>query len=220
MLVGPLWVAYESLAFRLNAGWGGHTRTGVDFVFKRTFAKLGLWPGFGAFLLLGLLLGVLVQQRHKVGLFFRKPTYFGFAILESVFYALAFGLGVGSLSSVFLSQAMSPVVQSKVAVLVVNLGSGVYEELFFRVGLISVIAALLAKVKLLSRGWRYALAMAVSSAAFAFAHHLPLFHEPLALEAWVFRFLAGVVLAGLFVLRGYGVVAYTHSLYNVFLMFR
>jgi hypothetical protein len=55
---------------------------------------------------------------------------------------------------------------------------------------------------------------------FAYFHYLDFFSETLAWNSFVFRLFAGTAFSLIFIFRGLGIAAYTHSLYNVFLMFR
>jgi hypothetical protein len=57
-----------------------------------------------------------------------------------------------------------------------------------------------------------------SSAAFSLFHHVGPGAEPFEIGRAVYRFVAGLLLGGLFVLRGLGVTAYTHAAYNVYLV--
>lgn len=102
-------------------------------------------------------------------------------------------------------------------------GAGLYEELLFRAGLLSGLAVLF-RYLLVGLGWReaattagFGFALILSAAVFALAHHLG---DPEALETRVlaFRFLAGVLLGGLYAWRGLGVVAYAHAAYDAYLL--
>jgi hypothetical protein len=59
----------------------------------------------------------------------------------------------------------------------------------------------------------------VVTAAFIFAgfHYIGPYGEPLALGSFTFRTIAGLLFTGLYVLRGFGITAWTHALYDVFL---
>jgi membrane protease YdiL (CAAX protease family) len=61
-------------------------------------------------------------------------------------------------------------------------------------------------------------ALVVSSVIFSAVHHVGNMAEPFTLGAFVFRFFAGGVFAFLFHLRGFAVAAWTHALYDVWVM--
>jgi hypothetical protein len=59
------------------------------------------------------------------------------------------------------------------------------------------------------------IAVVVSSLIFSAAHHIT---EPFTMSAFVFRFFAGCVFAALFQVRGFAIAAWTHALYDVWVM--
>lgn len=101
---------------------------------------------------------------------------------------------------------------------VISTGAGVYEELIFRMILVTAIVIILEDV--LKFKQRRALVWAVLIAAVLFAahHHPPLGREPYDFGRFAFRTMAGVYLGALFLLRGYGVTAGCHALYNVIIV--
>jgi membrane protease YdiL (CAAX protease family) len=56
----------------------------------------------------------------------------------------------------------------------------------------------------------------ISSLAFALYHYLG--NEAFSWRSLVFRTVAGVYFAGLFLLRGFGVTAFSHSCYDIFVI--
>lgn len=140
--------------------------------------------------------------------------------LESTLYGSVLGLMVGSIIGVFLNQHLIHVRVESVRNLILNLGSGVYEELIFRLFLIALLVVAFRKLFKLNDVIIYFGAMIISSLIFSFYHYLALFSEPFEVRSFLFRFFAGMIFSVIFVFRGYGIVAYTHTLYNIFLMFR
>jgi len=127
-------------------------------------------------------------------------------ILEAAIYALTLGaaitlvlqhvLGLGGAGS-FVSAC----------------GAGVHEELVFRLGLVSGLVAML-------RGRVHpklavAIAIAISSPAFAFAHHIGPYGEPLTAHAVAFRTLAGLAFGLIFWFRSLAHAVYAHVLYDL-----
>ena len=103
--------------------------------------------------------------------------------------------------------------------LMVSLGAGLYEELLFRVLLVGAIAALGVR----AFGWRPRTAdvVAVGLGAFIFSafHYIGPFGDRLEAGSFTFRLIAGIFFSALFVSRGFGITAWTHALYDVFLLF-
>ncbi len=140
-------------------------------------------------------------------------------LLESMVIAAVFGIIVGGFSSLFLTAGWQQSHETRMAALVINLGSGVFEELVFRVILLGGCAWLLGRVSN-RRAINYAIAVVFNSLAFAMFHYIDYFDEPFTWSSFLFRFVAGGSFSLLFLLRGYGITAYTHSFYNIFLLFR
>lgn len=129
------------------------------------------------------------------------------------------GLVVGSLTDVSLGAREILFNQSKINSLVLSLGAGIYEEFVFRFLLITGIFWILNKT-LRNKFVIYSIAFFLSSLFFSLFHYLELFNEPFQVNSFLFRFTAGSVFAIIFIFRGYGIAAYSHSLYNILLMFR
>ena len=62
------------------------------------------------------------------------------------------------------------------------------------------------------------MAFAVSSVAFSAVHHIPPYGDPLRLDIFTFRVLAGLFFGALFWLRGLAVAVYTHAFYDVYVL--
>jgi hypothetical protein len=96
-----------------------------------------------------------------------------------------------------------------------GIGAGIYEELVFRLILISLVVLLGVDVFRAPAGWVGVCAVVCSALAFAAHHHPPIGTEPFTAPAFAFRTLAGLYLAGVFWFRGYGAAAGAHAAYNV-----
>ena len=102
--------------------------------------------------------------------------------------------------------------------LMVSLGAGLYEELLFRVLLVSGLMVV-AKM-ILGWGRPAAAGFAVVTGALVFSafHYVGPYGDPLELPSFAFRTIAGLAFSGLYVTRGFGITAWTHALYDVFLL--
>ncbi len=97
--------------------------------------------------------------------------------------------------------------------LVLSIGAGIYEELLFRLIAIALLHLLLVDVLALPEQAGAAAAIAVSALAFALYHFSA--DNPFTISKCLFYGGAGVYLAGVYVLRGFGIVAGTHAAYDV-----
>lgn len=205
------------MAFKLNNGFGGDIRTGIDFVCKRVLSDLSL-PPYLSLCLPVLAIAVIfmrTEERQKLARF--KWSHVGFMFLECLGYGACFGLVVSMLTPTLFSLGERGRLTE---LLTVSLGAGVYEEFVFRLVLFSGLVLFLKRAQLENRIIVYGLAGILSALVFAGAHHLAPFAEPFEIKVFAFRAMGGLVLSSLFVARGFGIVAYTHSFYNIFLIFR
>ncbi|MBA4158975.1 MAG: CPBP family intramembrane metalloprotease [Gemmatimonadetes bacterium] len=220
----PLLVLYEAGAAYLAQAGGPALRNGAD-VMLRTLLAAGGVQGTLAFtgVLLGaaLLVVVLERRRRRVPL---RAGVFGAMMLESVVYALLLGVVVGTatqwvLEGMRLRLAVGSAGVGELPLLhavVLSLGAGIYEELVFRVLLVGGLAgAFLASGLPRTRAGGFAALLA--ALAFSAFHYIGPYGDPWEIPSFLFRFLAGLVFSVLFLLRGFGIAAWTHALYDVFL---
>jgi len=224
----PLLVAYEALAFGLSHDALTGVRNGADVMLKSVFVLLGGRNGLLAFgaLLVGTGLALVWRDRRRSGPI--EARVLAWMAVESVVYALLFGLVVGTLTG-FLLRALAtalgaPAPGTTAAAglglatqLMVSLGAGIYEELLLRVLLVGTLAWAARRVL----GWNPlaagVLATVLGALIFSAFHYLGPYGDRLELGSFIFRVIAGVMFSGLYLLRGFGITAWTHALYDVFL---
>lgn len=96
-----------------------------------------------------------------------------------------------------------------------GLGAGVYEEMVFRLILISLLVMVGTDLFHLERMPVAVASVLASALLFAGHHHKPFGAEAFAISPFLFRSLAGVYLSVIFWYRGYGSAAGCHAAYNV-----
>ncbi len=216
----PLLALYE-LSAQLVSGNSG-VRNGAEVMLKQ--GAQALLGANGPVILLGLIVAAMLfaivrdARKHGAprGLIFLGMTVesatlaavFGLVIgLATAKLITSFGLAVPALDQLGLSTA-----------LMVSLGAGFYEELLFRVLLVS--ALLLAARHALGWGPVAAGIFATLGGALAFSavHYIGPLGDQVSSQSFVFRTLAGMAFSGLYVTRGFGITAWTHALYDVFLV--
>lgn len=206
----PLWLFYEGLRLSLTPA----ERNGAEVLLLDTLGLLG--PGATA--LLRILFGATVLVA-AVSIHRRRVPWTRVALvsaLEGTVYGLLLGPLAGALAT--SSAQLLSADGRLVANLVGALGAGIFEELVFRLFLLSLLALFLNRAAAafsLPKISGIVVAVIVSGLVFALFHHLPPAQEPFALPAFLFRTMAGLLLGALFVLRGFGVCVYTHVMYDV-----
>lgn len=220
----PLLLLYEILAFTLSGDGYAGIRNGADVLLKSLFVTLGGHRGLLVFsvLLLGIGLALVWRDlRARGGV---QLKVFGLMLVESVAYALVFGLVTSVLTTLLLPDALLamgvPPELSLATQLVISLGAGIYEELLFRVLLVSGLAALATRVFKFKPVPAGIFATVLGALIFSAFHYIGAFGDPFTLGSFTFRAIAGALFSGLYLLRGFGITAWTHALYDVFLTLR
>jgi len=222
-LAFPLLLAYELLAFTLSGHAMSGVRNGADVLLKSLFLEFGGRDGLITFgvLLIGTGAALVWRDLKRGGSV--QPRYFLLMAVESVAYALMFGLVVGLLTGILLGGVvlMMPIADLSLASqLVISLGAGIYEELLFRVLLVGSLAWLGRTVFGWKAGGAGVFATLVGALVFAAFHYIGPYGDRLELPSFTFRTLAGLVFSALYLVRGLGVTAWTHALYDVFFALR
>ncbi|HET6579689.1 MAG TPA: CPBP family glutamic-type intramembrane protease [Gemmatimonadales bacterium] len=217
----PLLVAYETLAFALSHDALTGVRNGADVLLKSAFVLLGGRDGLIAFGLLLVGTGAVLVWRDRRRSGPLEGRVFLLMGLEAVTYALAFGLVVGTLTGLLLrGLALGPRGLGLATQLMISLGAGIYEELLFRVLLVGTLAWMGRRLF----GWGTAaaglFATVLGALVFSAFHYLGPYGDQLDLASFTFRAIAGVLFSGLYLLRGFGITAWTHALYDVVLAVR
>jgi hypothetical protein len=224
----PLLVLYEVLAFSLSHGEVAGVRNGADVLLRSWFVMLGGRGGlavFGALLLGGGAALIWRDLRRSGG---TEPRFFLWMAGESAAYALVFGLVAGTLTGLLLPRfalrSRIPTLLGSAASdlglptqLMISLGAGIYEELLFRVILVSGLAWLGGKVFRWSPPATGFFAVTLGALIFSAFHYIGPYGDSLELGSFTFRLIAGLLFSGLYLLRGFGITAWTHALYDVFL---
>ncbi len=145
----PLLLLYEGLAAFMSQADAAGVRNGADVLLKTFFVALGGRHGVTAFGVLLLALGAyLVFRDTRVHPGRLNPKFLGLMLGESVVYAAILGSVVSALTALLLSGQLAVVQDGSFGQLtlgnqlVVSLGAGLYEELLFRVLLVSGLLAL------------------------------------------------------------------------------
>jgi hypothetical protein len=222
VLVLPLLVLYQVTAVFANLGQRRAIVNGADALVQDLLNLFGLHGWVASWLVVALIAGVFIYRTDAAGRASPvRPGHFVLVLAESSVYAVIFGSFVAYLTSLILPGGgflqMGGGAANFGQKLAVSLGAGFYEELVFRLFLTGGILALLHRARM-KRGPAVLLAVVVSSFIFSLFHYIGPLGEPLQIGSFAFRFVAGGVLAGLFALRGFAVAAWTHSLYDVFLL--
>ncbi|MEO6595886.1 MAG: CPBP family glutamic-type intramembrane protease [Planctomycetota bacterium] len=210
--VMPLWLLYEVFRMLLTPA----DRNGAEQLLLREVDRLGwhgMWILRAGFVVLLLFAALSVVRRQIPWL--RVAAVLA---LEGTVYGLMLGpIAAALTSSATRLLEAAPTGASLASNLVGSLGAGIFEELVFRLGLMSALVWIGVRA---IRAWSLplwivgAFAVVASALTFSWFHHLC--GEPYDRTRFVFRAMAGVLLGLLMWARGYGVCVYTHTVYNLY----
>jgi len=219
----PLLVLYEGGIIALGAD---ALRNGPEVWLRSLLATLD----FGQYFLLPVLIvGSLLAWHHTTG----DPWRVSPGVVLAMFVecaVLAFLLLLlaqsqrwfeGHLNAMLPSLRIQAQIDPKeIGKFIGYIGAGIYEEFLFRLMLIPLVSALVGLLASLLRIERRlqlfkpVIAVLVTSLLFSAAHYIGA--EGFEWSTFVFRFIAGVFFAVLFLHRGFGVAAGTHAAYDLY----
>lgn len=217
----PLFALYEVGVLLANAGGPGQIRVGADVWLKTLLAALG-GTGWAALGLVVLAIGMAVWWREGNRRPALVPRYFGLIVVESLVYAVVLALlvggAVGALFGVWAVPDLALAQLSEFGLglqLALSIGAGLYEELVFRVLLVGGLFWAAQRLTPLDTRRAYLAAALVGAVVFSAVHHIGPFGDPFTLPVFTFRFLFGLALNAVFLVRGFALAAWTHALYDV-----
>jgi predicted Abi (CAAX) family protease len=208
----PIFLIYELGIFWMRNIEFNYIQNGADVLIEQIILKLGfdvIYVSSIIFLFI-LLIIIYYQKRHFNSLSISR-SYLGVMFLESMVYASILFFLMGNL---YLMDVSTNDIYCN---MILSLGAGIYEELIFRVLLIYISYQ---SIKFLFRLGKFSAnfyAVILSAILFSLFHFIGA--ESFNQEAFAVRFIAGIFLASLYVQRGFGITAITHSFYDIFVIF-
>jgi hypothetical protein len=213
VLVIPLLAVYEAALctsnFRMQNRFDFLTR----FIEDRGFSGLLV---FNALLFVAAVIAVVYLGRRRKF----DPAVWPGIFIEGLAYALVLGSCVMLLLSIPNGQPADAQPRSVPVEIGLALGAGVYEELFFRLIFLGMLYAWLTHTVRLQKSPAMAFAFIASSALFSLCHFQLPGLANFDARRFLFYFIAGIVLGGIFMVRGLGVAIYTHAIYNVLVILK
>ena len=217
----PLLLLYELSILFVNHGSAAGVRVGADVWMKSLLLAIGA-PGMLAVGVAVIAVGVAVFYTERQKPIPLRPSFFGGIVAESMIYAVGVAFLVSITVSLLLAmvQEGDPIRQLPLLTRVsLSLGAGLYEELVFRVLLVGGLAFLLnrlfARPAAPDSRMAYGAAAVIGALLFSAIHYVGPFGDSFQVASFLFRFLFGLAMNAIFLLRGFAVAAWTHALYDV-----
>lgn len=211
----PLFLLYEALILISQPESSQIVRISVDIWIKTLFSFLGV-NVMSFSLLIVALAGLFILYKERERLRTLNFGYFPLLLLEAAVYAVIVALISGLLVSFVVNSINSDPIATLTTTqkIALSLGAGLYEELFFRVILVSLFTLLF--TRLFDKRWAgITAAITLSAMLFSALHYVGTFGDAFTLNSFLFRFIFGILLNGIYVWRGFGMAAWTHALYDI-----
>ncbi len=216
----PLFLAYELLILISQPNADNMVRISVDSWFKTLFSYFGT-NTVSITLLVVALFGMFILYKEREQLRRLRFKFFPMMLLESAVYAVITTIIASFfINSIFAFAANDPVSGlTGLQKFALSLGAGLYEELFFRVILVSLFILIFKKI-FNDKNWAATTAAIVFSAfLFSLVHYVGSMGDAFTISSFTYRFIFGLLLNGIYVWRGFGVAAWTHALYDLMVLF-
>ena len=213
----PLFFLYEINILFLSWDDILVVRNGADFLMRNileSFDIYGLY-GLGLVFFLGLLITYIFfikeDQQQEVNVNFLFIMLAESMLWSVVLYFLLFK---------FMVLLMNPVGKSILQQVTLAIGAGIYEEFLFRVLLIAGLSGILGFVFMWDKTFKNIIAVVLSGGIFSAFHFMGEYGDFFSMELFLIRFFAGLILGVLYMYRGFGITAYTHSIYDLIVLIR
>ena len=208
----PLFIIYEIGILLSSSKDMISMRNGADALMRQILSTLGMngfyWMG-GVFFI-GFIIVYLFQKQYWNDIEI-SGEHLLLMMLESFMWSIALYYFMSNVYVLLMSPSGSIMIQQ----VTLAVGAGIYEEFLFRVILITGISSILAfifqwNIKL--RNW---IAMILAAGIFSAFHFIGEFGDYFSFNIFMIRFFAGIILGVLYFLRGFGITAWAHSIYDL-----
>ena len=213
----PLFFIYEVGIFLTSSSDLISMRNGADALMRQILSAFGM-NGFywmGVIFFLGFTF-VFIYQRH----YWQDIEIYSNYLLVMMVESLIWSMGLYFFMSNVYILLMNPNGSVLIQQVTLAVGAGIYEEILFRVLLIAGIASILGFVFQWSDLLRNWIAMIIAAGIFSSFHFIGEFGDYFSFNIFMVRFFAGILLGILYFMRGFGITAWTHAIYDLIIITR
>ncbi len=190
-------------------------RNGADVLMRQILEVFGVFGvyGFGGSFLIGFLVAFLRQKKKLMSTAIRGE-YLLTMLFESIGWAILLTIIMIWIPTFLMNGKDGRLMQQ----IVLAIGAGIYEEFIFRVVLILGMTSVLGFIFQWGEVGKKTGAVILAAILFSAFHFVGAYGESPSLNMFLIRMAAGIVLGGIYVLRGFGIAAYTHTIYDLFVL--
>ena len=211
----PLLVIYEILIVLSQSRYWG-IRNAADVWIRTFLMAFDLQAQHITFVLIGISLALIPIAKSRARGIKLKANYFALMFAECLAFSLVLGvllqsiLRLGGLSS---GGPGSGLMQN----LALSVGAGLFEEIIFRVILLNLLFLLLSPL-LKKKVVAAVVSVLLASFLFSLSHYVGTMADTWQLYSFIFRWGAGLLFTVLYFIRGFAITAYTHALYDIWVL--
>ena len=211
----PLLVIYEILIVLSQSRYWG-IRNAADVWIRTFLMAFDLQAQHLTFVLIGISLALIPIAKSRARGIKLKANYFALMFAECLAFSLVLGvvlqsiLRLGGLSS---GGPGSGLMQN----LALSVGAGLFEEIIFRVILLNLLFLLLSPL-LRKKVVAAVVSVLLASFLFSLSHYVGTMADTWQLYSFMFRWAAGLLFTVLYFVRGFAITAYTHTLYDIWVL--
>jgi len=213
ILVLPVLAIYEIGILILFRNSFFELRNSGEILLKHFFTSLKLT---NPYLVSGLMLTIFIVVMVRGYRLEKKPGIHADYIIYMLLESMGWGAVLFVSMNLFTRLPLQTVtLTDKLANINLAIGAGIFEELIFRMVLISALLVILNRGLTFSRNVASVISIIAAACIFAAFH---LFMEPYSFPVFIQRVTGGLFLGILYKLRGYGISVYTHIIYNILIL--
>ena len=213
----PLFLIYEIGIFLTSSDDMFVLRNGADALMRQILATFGItglyWVGLIFFI--GFIIAFILQRKYWEETQIHSD-YFLLMMVESVGWSVLIYFLMTNIYLLLMNPTGSMLVQQ----VTLAVGAGIYEEFLFRVLLIAGISVILGFIFQWSDKTRNWAAMVIAAGIFSSFHFIGEYGDFFSFNIFMVRFLAGIALGTLYFLRGFGITAWSHAVYDLIVLTR
>ena len=211
----PLFLIYE-LGIIINSNESIISmRNGADVLLRQILSFLGLngiyWLGFIFFVAYIITFFIHKNKTKQQEI---NNVYLFIMIIESLFWASLIYIFMSNIHLLLMNPTGSIILQR----VTLAIGAGIYEEFLFRVLLILLLSQILKFIFKWSYKFSRLVSMIISAGIFSSFHFLGEYGDYFSFNVFMIRFFAGIFLGMIYFTRGFGIVAWSHSIYDLIVL--
>ena len=211
----PLFFIYEIGIFLTSSEEMISMRNGADALMRQILSTLGM-NGFywmGGIFFFGFITVYLFQKQYWNDIAI-EGEHLILMMIESCLWSLILYFFMSNVYVLLMNPSGAFMIQQ----VTLAVGAGIYEEFFFRVLLIAGIAGILGFIFQWNDRLKQWIAMFMAAGIFSSFHFIGEFGDYFSFNIFMVRFFAGIVLGILYFFRGFGITAWTHSIYDLIVL--